>query len=87
MIDAGTGRNNLYQVSSPGFVDGLINIRSTLHLEGGEANFLFNSGYFGPQLNLLAGFRYLEMGERLRSLAVLRRFRFHGCVVRRIPHA
>lgn len=66
LVDADTGRNNVYQVSSPGFVDGLITIRSTLRLEGGEANFLFNSGYFGPQFNLLAGFRYLEMNERLR---------------------
>ena len=64
-IDATTGGNSLYQVSSPGTVDGLIAVRSTFHLEGGEANFLYALP-LGIQLNLLAGFRYLDMNEHLR---------------------
>jgi hypothetical protein len=65
-VDAATGRNSLYQVSSPGTVDGVITVRSKFHLEGGEANFLLNAQAFGPRLNLLAGFRYLDMSESLR---------------------
>ncbi len=69
-VNASTGTNSLYQVSLPGNVDGLIAARSTFHLEGGEANFLFNSQQFGTRFNLLAGFRYLNMDETLRIVEV-----------------
>jgi Putative beta barrel porin-7 (BBP7) len=64
-IEASTGRDTLYQVSAPGVVDGLIAVNSTFQLQGGEANFVFNSQHFGPQFNLLAGIRYLDISENL----------------------
>lgn len=65
-FNLGTGSNSLFPVSSLNGTDGFITVRNSFHAEGGDANLLLNSSTFGSSLNLLAGFRYLEIDERLR---------------------
>jgi hypothetical protein len=62
-INANTGLNMLYQVSSLDGVNGAIRVSSTFHAEGGDANFLLNS--FGYGFSFLGGFRYLSVNEGL----------------------
>lgn len=69
-VDSSTGASTLYQVSSPGSVDGVIGVNSGFQMQGGDANFLFNSPRFGPCFNLLAGLRYLDFSETLRVFEV-----------------
>ena len=65
-FNANTGGNAFFQLSSPNGTAGAVAVRNSLHVEGGEANFLLNSMSIGPRLNLLAGFRYLDISENLR---------------------
>ncbi len=64
-INGDTGAPSFVPVSTLDGVSGSIRVYSTFQAQGGEANLLLNSMEIGPQLNLLAGFRYLQVAERL----------------------
>src|SRR5262249_35886901 len=65
-LSAHTGRAPLMQVSSLNGIEGLIAVNNSFHLDGGDANFIYSPINISPHLNVLAGFRYLEMSEKLR---------------------
>ena len=65
-INAETGEPSIFQLSSPDGVDGTIRIRTTMNLQGGDSNFLFNPILGSRRFSFLAGFKYLDFSEGLR---------------------
>lgn len=49
--------------------DSIVSTSRSLHIEGGEANFLFRSLTFAPRFSLIAGARYLQINQDVQSSA------------------
>jgi Putative beta barrel porin-7 (BBP7) len=68
-IDALTGAETLRTVAAPGVADGAIHVSMTSRLQGVEANGVGNVlGGEHFQIDLLAGFRFLQLAEGLEVL-------------------
>jgi hypothetical protein len=63
-VNAVTGRPGLFQVSDLNGTDGTVVVHNAIRIQGGDANFLF-APPAAPHWNVLAGFRYFELDERL----------------------
>lgn len=64
-IDGTDGQSTLFSLSPVEGINGKAIVSSSVQIQGGDANLLLNSFRFGSGFNVIAGFRYFDMIERL----------------------